>query len=135
MTFKQNGSCLTGTLTDPNIPSNLPQSGPINGTIRGNAVTFSFAYPASMTLQGTRTYTGTISGRGAVSGPLERWGHRALHRHLVARIQGQPGLPAVLVVEPAARVLRPQSLAHPERPDGRHAERGVHPRRPRPRRT
>jgi len=26
VTFKQNGSCLTGTLTDPNIPSNLPQS-------------------------------------------------------------------------------------------------------------
>ena len=68
VTFKQDGSCLTGTLTDPNIPVNLPQSGPISGTIRGNDVTFSFTYPASMTFQGTRTYTGTISGRGAVSG-------------------------------------------------------------------
>ena len=68
VTFKQDGSCLTGTLTDTNIPSNLPQSGPISGTIRGNDVTFSFTYPASMTFQGTRTYTGTISGRGAVSG-------------------------------------------------------------------
>ena len=28
VTFKQNGSCLTGTLTDPNIPSNLPQWAP-----------------------------------------------------------------------------------------------------------
>jgi hypothetical protein len=68
VTFKQDGSCLTGTLTDLNIPSNLPQSGPISGTIRGNDVTFSFTYPASMTFQGTRTYTGTISRHGAVSG-------------------------------------------------------------------
>jgi hypothetical protein len=68
VTFKQDGSCLTGTLTDTNIPSTLPQSGPISGTIRGNDVTFSFTYPASMTFQGSRTYTGTISGRGAVSG-------------------------------------------------------------------
>jgi hypothetical protein len=68
VTFKQDGSCLTGTLTDLNILSPLPQSGPISGTIRGNDVTFSFTYPASMTFQGTRTYTGTISGHGAVSG-------------------------------------------------------------------
>ena len=68
VTFKQDGSCLTGTLTDPNIPSSLPPSGPISATIRGNDVTFSFTYPASMTFQGTRTYTGTISRHGAVSG-------------------------------------------------------------------
>jgi hypothetical protein len=68
VTFKQDGSCLTGTLTDPNIPSGLAQSGPISGTVRGNDVTFSFTYPASMTFQGTRTYTGTISRSGAVSG-------------------------------------------------------------------
>jgi hypothetical protein len=80
VTFVQNGNCLTGTLNDPNIPSPLPTSGPIFGTIRGNAVTFSFAYPASMTVQGTRTYTGTINRRGAVSGTWSDGGHRALHR-------------------------------------------------------
>jgi hypothetical protein len=59
VTFKQNGSCLTGTLTDSYIPAPGPQSGPISGTIRGNTVTFSFTYPTNV--QGKRTYTGTIS--------------------------------------------------------------------------
>jgi hypothetical protein len=66
ITFQQDGSCLTGTLADPNISSNLPKSGPISGTIRGNDVTFSFTYPGN--IQGTRTYTGTIDRHGAVAG-------------------------------------------------------------------
>jgi hypothetical protein len=48
VTFKQNGSCLTGTLTDSYIPAPGPQSGPISGTIRGNTVTFSFTYPTNV---------------------------------------------------------------------------------------
>jgi len=72
VTFKQNGSCLTGTLTDPYIPAPGPQSGPISGTIRGNTITFSFTYPTNV--QGTRTYTGTISKRGAVSGSWSQTG-------------------------------------------------------------
>jgi hypothetical protein len=66
VTFEQDGSCLTGTLTDPYIPNPFPKSGPVSGTVRGNTVTFSFTYPQS--IQGTRTYTGTISRSGAVSG-------------------------------------------------------------------
>ncbi len=66
VTFEQDGSCLTGTLTDPYIPKGFPKSGPVSGTVRGNTVTFSFTYP--QTIQGTRTYTGTISRSGAVSG-------------------------------------------------------------------
>ena len=68
VTFKQNGSCLTGTLTD----SYIPAPGPISGTIRGNTVTFSFTYPTNV--QGKRTYTGTISRRGAVSGSWSQTG-------------------------------------------------------------
>ena len=53
VTFKQDGSCLRGTLTDPYIQPSSLQSGPINGSIRGNTVTFSFTYPTNV--QGTRT--------------------------------------------------------------------------------
>jgi hypothetical protein len=55
VTFKQYGSCLSGTLTD----GYYPFTGPIYGTISGNYVTFSFKYPAG-SIQGTRTYTGYI---------------------------------------------------------------------------
>ncbi|HEY3650720.1 MAG TPA: hypothetical protein VGL33_22340 [Streptosporangiaceae bacterium] len=72
VTFRQNGSCLTGTLTDPYLPATGPQSGPISGTIRGNTVTFSFTYPTNV--QGKRTYTGTISRQGAVSGSWSQTG-------------------------------------------------------------
>ena len=64
--FVQNGSCLTGRLTDTFIPARGPQSGPVYGTVRGNSVTFSFTY--STNVQGTRTYHGTINRWGAVSG-------------------------------------------------------------------
>ena len=72
VTFKQDGSCLSGTLTDPYIQPSSLQSGPIYGTIRGNTVTFSFTYPTNV--QGTRTYTGTISRSGAVSGTWSQTG-------------------------------------------------------------
>jgi hypothetical protein len=55
VTFKQYGSCLSGTMTD----SYYPTTGPIHGTIYGNHVTFSFTYPSG-SIQGTRTFTGTI---------------------------------------------------------------------------
>jgi hypothetical protein len=55
VTFKQFGSCLSGTLTD----SGYPTTGPIYGTIYGNHVTFSFKYPSG-SIQGTRTFSGTI---------------------------------------------------------------------------
>lgn len=55
VTFKQFGSCLSGTLTD----SLVPTTGPIYGTVNGNQVTFSFKYPAG-SIQGTRTFSGTI---------------------------------------------------------------------------
>ena len=55
VTFRQYGSCLSGTMTD----SYYPTTGPIYGTINGNRVTFSFQYPAG-SIQGTRTFTGYI---------------------------------------------------------------------------
>ena len=55
ITFRQYGSCLFGTMTDPYYPT----TGPIHGTIYGNYVTFSFKYPSG-SIQGTRTYTGYI---------------------------------------------------------------------------
>jgi hypothetical protein len=63
VTFKQSGSCLSGTMTDPYYPT----TGPVSGTVNGNHVTFFFTYPSG-SIQGVRTFTGTISRRGAVSG-------------------------------------------------------------------
>jgi hypothetical protein len=63
VTFKQKGSCLGGTLTD-SYPGGA--TGPISGTVNGDNVTFSFTYPS--TVQGTRTYTGTITEPWAKSG-------------------------------------------------------------------
>ena len=69
VTFKQFGSCLTGTLTDGYFPT----TGPISGTVNRNHVTFSFTYPSG-SVQGTRTYTGTINRWGAVSGTWSETG-------------------------------------------------------------
>jgi hypothetical protein len=68
-TFSQEGSCLDGTLND----SYYPTSGPISGTLTGDSVTIVFDYPAG-SVQGTRTYTGTISQSGAVSGSWTQTG-------------------------------------------------------------
>jgi hypothetical protein len=57
VTFYQQGSCLSGTMTDGYFPT----TGPIHGTINGNYITFSFTYPSSY--QGTRTFTGYIQPR------------------------------------------------------------------------
>jgi hypothetical protein len=72
VTFRQRGSCLTGTLTDPYYPT----TGPISGTVFGSYVRFSFAYPSG-SIQGLRTFTGTINRRGAVSGTWSETGSEA----------------------------------------------------------
>jgi hypothetical protein len=63
VTFRQFGSCLTGTLTD----SYYPTTGPIYGTVVRNHVVFTFRYPAG-SVQGARTFVGTINRWGGVSG-------------------------------------------------------------------
>jgi hypothetical protein len=67
--FRQSGGCLTGTLTDPYYPT----TGPIYGTVFKNHVTFRFLYPAG-SVQGLRTYTGTINRRGNLSGTWSQTG-------------------------------------------------------------
>jgi hypothetical protein len=69
VTFKQFGSCLLGTLTDPYFPT----TGPVFGTINRNHVTFTFRYPHN-SVQGTRTFTGTINRWGFVSGKWSETG-------------------------------------------------------------
>lgn len=72
VTFKQFGSCLGGTLTDSYfLPAGT--SGPVFGTINRNHVTFSFRYPSG-SVQGTRTFTGTINRWGFVSGTWSETG-------------------------------------------------------------
>jgi len=65
--FNQHGSCLSGWLTDTNIPSG-PQTGPIYGTVIGNHVVFSFRYTYPGETQGTRTFNGYVNYWGHVSG-------------------------------------------------------------------
>jgi hypothetical protein len=75
VTFRQFGSCLSGTMTDPYFPT----TGPVAGTINGNHVTFFFTYPSSY--QGVRTFTGTISRRGTVSGTWTETGTEGASAH------------------------------------------------------
>jgi hypothetical protein len=77
VTFRQDGECLGGTLTDPNIP-NGPKAGPITGTVDGNTITFSFKYTYTGANQGTRTFTGTINRFGSVSGAWNETGTEGL---------------------------------------------------------
>jgi hypothetical protein len=72
VTFRQHGSCLSGTMTD----SYYPTTGSVYGTISGNHVRFSFTYPSG-SVQGTRTFTGTINWRGEVSGSWTETGTEA----------------------------------------------------------
>lgn len=65
VSFKQDGSCLRGTLTDMGLPP-LSRNLDITGTVDGRDVTFSVTYPT--TYQGTRTFEGTIDRRGSVAG-------------------------------------------------------------------
>jgi hypothetical protein len=63
VTFRQFGSCLSGTLTD----SYYPTTGPIFGTVVRNHVVFTFRYPSG-SVQGARTFSGYINRWGGVSG-------------------------------------------------------------------
>jgi hypothetical protein len=69
VTFSQNGTILTGTLTD----GYYPITNSLSGTIDGNNVTFSFTYPDG-SIQGVRTYVGTIDSTGKVSGTWSETG-------------------------------------------------------------
>ena len=71
----QKGSCLTGTLTDTHASPTL--SLPITGSVNGNHATFSVTYPTTAGSQGTRTFTGTIGHKGAVSGTWAETGTEA----------------------------------------------------------
>jgi len=59
ITFKQFGSCLSGTMTDSYFNAPTGFTGPIHGTVYGNHVVFSFTYPSG-SVQGTRTFNGYI---------------------------------------------------------------------------
>jgi hypothetical protein len=77
VTFREYGSCLTGTMTDPYYPT----TGPIYGVISGNYISFSFTYPAG-SIQGTRTFTGYIQ-RQYYRQWYQHWvwnGYRWVHR-------------------------------------------------------
>jgi hypothetical protein len=65
--FNQQGSCLSGWLTDTNIPVG-DQTMPIHGYVFRNHVTFSVTYTYPGAPQGTRVYTGNIGYFGYVSG-------------------------------------------------------------------
>ena len=67
--FRQRGSCLRGTLTDPLFPT----SGPIHGIVIRNFVRFSFTYPSG-SIQGTRTFVGHVDHDGDVSGTWSETG-------------------------------------------------------------
>lgn len=69
--FVQNGTELTGTLTDPYVPDYTQPI--INGTINGDHVEFSFDYgPGSV--QGVRTYVGDIQPSGDLVGTWTQTG-------------------------------------------------------------
>ncbi|HTX27378.1 MAG TPA: hypothetical protein VME19_10205 [Streptosporangiaceae bacterium] len=69
MYISQEGSCLTGWMTDPGASF----TGRIHGTVYGNFVTFSITYPYG-SKQGTRTFNGTINQWGHVSGSWSETG-------------------------------------------------------------
>jgi hypothetical protein len=69
--FAQNGSCLTGFLTDTGLPSG-EQKLQVYGSVNGSDVTFTVAYPTNV--QGFRTFDGTIGNSGAVSGSWHQSG-------------------------------------------------------------
>jgi hypothetical protein len=67
--FSQQGTCLTGSFTDPGASF----SGRVHGTVYGNFITFSVTYPYG-SKQGTRTFNGTINQWGHVSGSWSETG-------------------------------------------------------------
>ena len=108
VTFRQFGSCLSGTLTD----SYYPTTGPIWGTVNKNSVTFSFTYPSG-SVQGTQDLHRNHQPAGSGVRNVVRDGLRERHRHLDA---GQARGPRVSLVVPMVESLRgmpgiPASLA------------------------
>jgi hypothetical protein len=72
--FKQNGSCLGGTLTDTGLPSGS-QVRTISGTVNGSYITFSVPYPgAPGGIWGVRTFSGNINKHGDVRGTWSETG-------------------------------------------------------------
>jgi hypothetical protein len=72
--FNQQGSCLSGWLTDNYIPNDYAKTMPIHGTVFRNQVTFSVRYTYPGEIQGTRTFTGTIGRWGWVYGTWSETG-------------------------------------------------------------
>ena len=64
LTLNQSGNVVTGDLYDPYLPGNLTI---FDGTINGNAIVFKVDY-GSGSVQGIRTFTGTIDTFGLLSG-------------------------------------------------------------------
>jgi hypothetical protein len=71
VSFRQNGSCLGGTLTDTGLPPGS-QNLRISGKVNDSHITFSVTYPTGY--QGTRTFTGKINWHGDVSGTWNETG-------------------------------------------------------------
>jgi hypothetical protein len=71
VTFRQDGSCLGGTLTDTGLAPGS-QNLAISGTVDDSHITFSVTYPTGY--QGTRTFSGRIGRHGAVSGTWDETG-------------------------------------------------------------
>jgi hypothetical protein len=71
VSFKQNGSCLGGTLTDTYLPPGSPKL-QISGIVNGSYITFSVTYPTGY--QGTRTFRGNINWHGDASGTWKETG-------------------------------------------------------------
>jgi hypothetical protein len=91
--FRQQGSCLGGTLTDTNIP-NGAQTGPVFGTVNDDNVTFSFTYTYRHSHQATRTFTGTVSRRGFVSGTWDETGREGLSGTWSLAARANPACPS-----------------------------------------
>jgi hypothetical protein len=88
VSFSQEGSCLTGWMTDPGASF----SGRIHGTIYGSFVTFSITYPSG-SKQGTRTFNGTINQWGHVSGSWSETGSENASGSWWLSNPAQPGCP------------------------------------------
>jgi hypothetical protein len=67
VTFAQDGTSLTGSLTDPYVTPSTLTAPVLNGVISGSDVTFTFDY-GDTSPQGVRTYVGTVDDSGNVSG-------------------------------------------------------------------
>ncbi len=69
LTLSQSGSAITGSLYDPDRPGPLA----VSGFVTGNTVTFSVDYGGG-SIQGIRTFTGTVGATGAMTGTWNETG-------------------------------------------------------------